>query len=71
MDGGYVRGSKVQVITAGGISSGLDATFYIVCLLAGAETASWIARVMEYGWREPARGLWPRGFAGPRSVNIS
>lgn len=67
VDGGYVRGTRVQVITAGGISSGLDATFYIVCLIAGAETASWIARVMEYGWREPESGLWPRGFAGPRS----
>jgi transcriptional regulator GlxA family with amidase domain len=67
VDGGYVRESRVQVVTAGGISSGLDATFYIVCLLAGAETASWIARVMEYGWREPESGLWPRGFAGPRS----
>lgn len=67
VDGGYVRESRVQVVTAGGISSGLDATFYIVCLLAGAETASGIARVMEYGWREPERGLWPRGFAGPRS----
>lgn len=71
VDGQFVRGSRVRVVTAGGISSGLDATFYIVCLLAGAEMASWIARVMEYGWREPARGLWPRGFAGPRSVNIS
>lgn len=67
VDGGHVRGTRVQVVTAGGISSGLDATFYIVCLLAGAETASWIARVMEYGWREPESGLWPRGFAGPRS----
>lgn len=70
VDGQYVRGTRVRVISAGGISSGLDATFYIVCLLAGAETASWISRVMEYGWREPESGLWPRGFAGPRSVNI-
>lgn len=57
-----MRGSRVQVVTAGGISSGLDATFYIVCLLAGAETASWIARVMEYGWKEPEDGVWARGF---------
>jgi transcriptional regulator GlxA family with amidase domain len=59
VDGGFVRGTRVQVITAGGISSGLDATFYIICLLLGAERASWVSREMEYGWKEPEDGVWP------------
>ncbi|KAJ5698085.1 DJ-1 domain InhA-type [Penicillium macrosclerotiorum] len=62
VDGGCVAGTKVQVITSGGISSGLDATFYIVCRLTTAETASFISRVMEYGWKEPEDGAWPPRF---------
>ncbi|KAJ5109625.1 ThiJ/PfpI family protein [Penicillium argentinense] len=59
VDGGFVRGTRVQVITAGGISSGLEATFYIICLLLGAERASWVSREMEYGWKESEDGVWP------------
>ncbi|KAJ5908616.1 ThiJ/PfpI family protein [Penicillium taxi] len=50
VNGGYLPRNAVQVITAGGISSGLDATFHIVHELAGAEMAAFVARVMEYDW---------------------
>ncbi|KAJ5580293.1 Cytochrome monooxygenase xanG [Penicillium hispanicum] len=62
VDGGMLKGTMVQVITAGGISSGLDATFYIVCRLTSAETASSISQIMEYGWSEPPDCDWPARF---------
>ncbi|KAJ5563038.1 hypothetical protein N7535_002514 [Penicillium sp. DV-2018c] len=52
-DGGKLKkGRGVRLITSGGISSGLDASFYIVSQLAGHDMAAFIARVMEYDWRE-------------------
>ena len=50
IDGGHLVGGAVQVITAGGISSGLDATFHLVCQLATPEMAAFVSRVMEYDW---------------------
>ncbi|KAJ5104405.1 ThiJ/PfpI family protein [Penicillium alfredii] len=52
VDGGYLKGGGVRIITAGGISSGLDATFHLVRLLANNETALFVARLMEYDWSE-------------------
>lgn len=62
VDGGYLHGTRVQVITSGGISSGLDATFYLICHLLNAEIAAHLSRVMEYGWTEPDDGAWPTKF---------
>ncbi|KAJ5318077.1 hypothetical protein PENANT_c004G07723 [Penicillium antarcticum] len=52
IDGGLLRGGNVRLITAGGISSGLDATCYIVRELTTVEMAKFVVRVMEYDWRE-------------------
>ncbi|KAJ5536083.1 ThiJ/PfpI family protein [Penicillium frequentans] len=52
IDGGYLPGDAVSLITAGGVSSGLDATFHVVRELAGAEMAAFVSRLMEYDWNE-------------------
>ncbi|KAJ5135136.1 uncharacterized protein N7515_004414 [Penicillium bovifimosum] len=53
VDGGTLKkGRGVRLITSGGISSGLDASCYIVSQLAGHDMAAYLARVMEYDWRE-------------------
>lgn len=49
-DGGYLKGDAVQLVTAGGISSGLDATFHVVRQLSSPEMAAFVSRVMEYDW---------------------
>lgn len=54
IDGGYIKGDAVQVITAGGVSSGLDASFYMVRLLTTPEMAAFVSRLMEYDWAESA-----------------
>jgi transcriptional regulator GlxA family with amidase domain len=51
-DGGVIKGDAVQVITAGGVSSGLDASFYVVRLLTTTEMAAFVSRLMEYNWNE-------------------
>ncbi|KAJ5730880.1 ThiJ/PfpI family protein [Penicillium malachiteum] len=62
VDAGSLKGTKVQIITSGGISAGIDAAFYIVCKLLGAEAASSASRDMEYGWMEVQDVDWPRKF---------
>lgn len=62
VDGGFRKETKLQIITTGGISSGIDATFYILCRLTSPEGASCVSRAMEYGWREPNDGAWPVRF---------
>ncbi|KAJ6110772.1 ThiJ/PfpI family protein [Penicillium sp. IBT 16267x] len=52
IDGGYLPGNAVSLITAGGVSSGIDATFHVVRELAGADMAAFVSRVMEYDWTE-------------------
>ncbi|CEJ59974.1 hypothetical protein PMG11_08571 [Penicillium brasilianum] len=52
IDGGYLKGNAVQVFTAGGVSSGLDASFYIVRQLTTPEMATFVSRLMEYDWTE-------------------
>ena len=51
-DGGNLKGGAVRLVTAGGVSSGLDATFYIVRELAGPDMAAFVSRLMEYDWTE-------------------
>lgn len=52
LDGGLLKGGAVRLLTAGGISSGLDVTCYLVSQLATHDMAAFIVRVMEYDWRE-------------------
>lgn len=52
IDGGYLPGDAVSLITAGGVSSGIDATFHVVRELAGADMAAFVSRLMEYDWNE-------------------
>lgn len=55
IDGGPITGGAVQIVTAAGISSGLDATFYLVRQLASSEMAAFVSRVMEYDWNESGK----------------
>lgn len=57
-DGGFIKEDAVQVITAGGISSGLDASLYVVRLLTSTEMAAFVSRVMEYNWNELDKLSW-------------
>ncbi|KAJ5469896.1 hypothetical protein N7530_007253 [Penicillium desertorum] len=52
LDGGLLKGGGVRLLTAGGVSSGLDATCYLVSQLTTPDMAAFITRVMEYDWRE-------------------
>lgn len=52
IDGGLLQGSSVRVLTAGGVSSGLDASFHLVRQFSSQEMAAYISRVMEYDWTE-------------------
>lgn len=51
VDAGAVK-DNLRVITAGGVSSGLDATLHLVELLTDRETAEVIAKVIEYDRRQ-------------------
>ncbi|KAJ6084617.1 ThiJ/PfpI family protein [Penicillium sp. IBT 16267x] len=62
VDGGVMKGTKVQIISSGGISAGIDAAMYLVCRLLSAEAASFVSETMEYGWMEPLDGDWPTKF---------
>jgi len=41
-----------HIVTAAGISAGIDMSLHLVARLEGPETATWTARRMEYDWRE-------------------
>lgn len=43
-----------RIIFSGGISAGIDASFYLVAKLLGKATALETARYMEYRWQEEA-----------------
>ena len=47
VDGGVNRQGK-RVVTAGGVSCGLDASLYVAELKAGREGADFTAKLMEY-----------------------
>ncbi|KAG9800172.1 hypothetical protein KCU77_g24394, partial [Aureobasidium melanogenum] len=42
----------LRVITSGGISTGLDAAFYLVSALVSYESANEVARKMQYEWHK-------------------
>ena len=42
----------LRVITSGGISTGLDAAFYLVSALVSHESANEVARKMQYEWHK-------------------
>lgn len=48
VDGGVSKFVPVSVVTAGGITSGLDASLYIVSRQVSKDVADFIRRVMEY-----------------------
>lgn len=69
VDGGFCKSLAVhpgalQVVTSGGICSGLDMAIWIVGQQMGSEDAKFIARVMEYDW--PWDQDDPRGERGPK-----
>lgn len=45
-----------QIVTAAGISAGLDAALHVLARLLGPETAQATADYMEYDWRREAAG---------------
>lgn len=49
-------GAGVRIITAGGVSSGIDTSLYIVELLAGREAADWASEVAEFDRRDVGWG---------------
>lgn len=50
VDGGTNRQGK-RVLTAGGVSCGLDAALYLAELKAGRESAEFVARLTELDWK--------------------
>lgn len=52
IDGGLLPGGSVRILTAGGVSSGLDASFHLVRQFTTPEMAAFVSRVMEYDWIE-------------------
>jgi transcriptional regulator GlxA family with amidase domain len=52
IDGGLLKGDAVQLLTAGGVSSGLDASLFLVRQLTSSDMGAFVSRVMEYDWTE-------------------
>ncbi|CAI7637492.1 unnamed protein product [Penicillium pancosmium] len=51
VDGG-VRENNIQIITGGGVSSGLDSACYFVSRTFSPEMASFAAKMTEFNWNE-------------------
>jgi transcriptional regulator GlxA family with amidase domain len=51
VDAGVVK-DGLRIVTAGGISSGLDATLHLVEMVKDRATADFVCRVMEYERRQ-------------------
>lgn len=47
-----LRLGGLRVITSGGITSGLDASLYLVAAMASHESAQEVGRVMQYAWNK-------------------
>ena len=45
-----MRLGGLRVITAGGISAGLDAALYLVSILVDEDAANEVARFMQHDW---------------------
>ncbi|OJJ32849.1 hypothetical protein ASPWEDRAFT_185315 [Aspergillus wentii DTO 134E9] len=53
VDGGLMRNGTVRLLTAGGVSCGLDASLFLVSQLTTPDMAAFVARVVEYDWKQP------------------
>ena len=51
VDGGINKQGK-RVITAGGVSCGLDAALYIAEMKGGRENAEFVAKLTEHEWKK-------------------
>ena len=47
-----LRLGGLRVITSGGVTSGLDASLYLVAAMVSHESAQEVARVLQYGWNK-------------------
>ncbi|KAF2836560.1 class I glutamine amidotransferase-like protein [Patellaria atrata CBS 101060] len=47
-----LRLGGLRVITSGGISTGLDASLYLVAAMVSEDTAKEVARIMQYEWHK-------------------
>ncbi len=47
-----LRLGGLRVITSGGVTSGLDASLYLVAAMASHESAQEVARVLQYSWNK-------------------
>jgi transcriptional regulator GlxA family with amidase domain len=50
IDGGINENGK-RIVTAGGVTCGLDASLFVVEISAGREAAEIVARMMEHDWK--------------------
>lgn len=51
VDGGVNTRGK-RVVTAGGVTCGLDGAFYIAELKAGTQAAEFVAQMTEHEWKK-------------------
>ncbi|EAW14837.1 isonitrile hydratase-like protein xanA [Aspergillus clavatus NRRL 1] len=51
IDAGILKTGHARLITAGGVSSSLDASLYLVSQLTSLDMAAFISRVIEYDWK--------------------
>jgi transcriptional regulator GlxA family with amidase domain len=56
-----------KVVTAAGVSAGIDAALHAVAKLIGPRTAEGIARYMEYRWQREEVGR-PESEPAPRQA---
>lgn len=47
-----LRLGGLRVITSGGVTSGLDASLYLVSIMVSEESANEVARVLQYSWHK-------------------
>jgi len=59
------------LVTAGGVTSGIDLALHLVDRLAGREAAEAEARRLEYPWSPEGAAVQPGGAAGPRGHTIT
>lgn len=45
-----MRLGGLRVVTSGGVSAGIDAALYMVSALISEESATEVARVMQWNW---------------------
>ncbi|KAF2464212.1 transcriptional regulator [Lindgomyces ingoldianus] len=51
-----VTEQEVRIVTAGGVTSGLDASLWVVETVAGKQVADWVAEIVEFERREQEDG---------------